>query len=675
MDSDKYLKIFIEEAAENMQGMNQALLELEKNPEEETNINNIFRIAHTLKGMSATMNFTKMAKLTHLMEDVLQEVRNKQIKLHSELIDILFDGFDALENYLKSIVDYGNEGNEEYNSIINSLKTIKKDEIQKKEQAEQTLNIQQQCEVHINELNEYEKNVINKAFEIGMKSYYIIINLDKGCVLKSARAYVIFQVLEKYCDIIKSEPSVEDIEDEKFDLSFSVVVVAKYPKETIEKKLFSVSEVESIIIKEFNKESTSCKPEQVNLGQTKSGTDKLHIENSGNEENKEVFITKARSVKTVRVDIEKLDILLNLVGELIIQKTRLEDVSDEKNQTYQESIQYLERIISNLHEAVMKVRMVPVEMVFNRFPRMIRDLSKELGKEIVLTMSGENTELDRTIIDEIGEPIVHLLRNSIDHGIEMPQERIAKGKSEQGHVFLKAYQEGNNVTIEVADDGHGINVERVKEKAVEKGISTINEVLSMTKNDIIDLLFKPGMSTASTVSDISGRGVGLDVVRTKIESLGGVIEIESEPDIGSRFIIRLPLTLAMIQALLVYIGEERYAIPLSNINQILKIKTEDIKFVQKREVILMNDTIVPLIRLEKVLGTPMEVEDKNRITTIIVNKSGKFYALTVDRLIGQQEIVIKNPGKYLSDLKTISGGTILGDGKIAFILDINYFAS
>jgi len=323
----------------------------------------------------------------------------------------------------------------------------------------------------------------------------------------------------------------------------------------------------------------------------------------------------------------------------------------------------------------MKVRMVPVEMVFNRFPRMIRDLSKELGKEIVLTMSGENTELDRTIIDEIGEPIVHLLRNSIDHGIEMPQERIAKGKSEQGHVFLKAYQEGNNVTIEVADDGHGINVERVKEKAVEKGISTINEVLSMTKNDIIDLLFKPGMSTASTVSDISGRGVGLDVVRTKIESLGGVIEIESEPDIGSRFIIRLPLTLAMIQALLVYIGEERYAIPLSNINQILKIKTEDIKFVQKREVILMNDTIVPLIRLEKVLGTPMEVEDKNRITTIIVNKSGKFYALTVDRLIGQQEIVIKNPGKYLSDLKTISGGTILGDGKIAFILDINYFAS
>jgi len=342
MDSDKYLKIFIEEAAENMQGMNQALLELEKNPEEETNINNIFRIAHTLKGMSATMNFTKMAKLTHLMEDVLQEVRNKQIKLHSELIDILFDGFDALENYLKSIVDYGNEGNEEYNSIINSLKTIKKDEIQKKEQAEQTLNIQQQCEVHINELNEYEKNVINKAFEIGMKSYYIIINLDKGCVLKSARAYVIFQVLEKYCDIIKSEPSVEDIEDEKFDLSFSVVVVAKYPKETIEKKLFSVSEVESIIIKEFNKESTSCKPEPVNLGQTKSGTDKLHIENSGNEENKEVFITKARSVKTVRVDIEKLDILLNLVGELIIQKTRLEDVSDEKNQTYQESIQYLE---------------------------------------------------------------------------------------------------------------------------------------------------------------------------------------------------------------------------------------------------------------------------------------------------------------------------------------------
>lgn len=695
MDTNKYLEVFIEEATENLQDLNQALLELENNPEEESNINNIFRIAHTLKGMSATMDFTRMSKLTHKMEDALQEVRSKEIKLDSELIDILFNGLDALESYLKNIVDYSDEGVEEYNHIIEALEKFKNTNNNEKGQGSEASgknksNKEALDEKHLKRINIYEMNVINKALEINLFPYYININLDEGCVLKSARAYVIFQVLEKYSDIIRTEPPVEDIEDEKFEFSFSVLVISKYPAETLQKELLRISEVESVTIEELKKESIIVNLEDTalekqgksNFAQLDSvyqnGRLKDAIDTAKNAINavKDMSASKARLnvVKSVRVDIEKLDVLLNLVGELIIQKTRLEDLYDDKNQTYQEAIQYLERIITNLHEAVMKVRMVPVETVFNRFPRMIRDLSRKLNKEIVLTMSGEETELDRTIIDEIGEPIVHLLRNSIDHGIEKPQERLSKGKSEEGHVFLKAYQEGNNVIIEVADDGGGINLEKVRQKAIEKGVVTYDEVLNMSENETINLLFRPGMSTANVVSDISGRGVGLDVVKNKIESLGGVVEIESETNKGSRFIIRLPLTLAMIQALLVFIGKERYAIPLSSIKQIVKIRTEEVKLVQKREVIFINDTIVPLVWLDRVLGCSNENERKNVVTAIIINKGGKLFALTVDSLIGQQEIVIKNLGKYLSDIKFVSGGTILGDGNVALILDVNYIA-
>jgi len=682
MDTGKYLEIFLEEATENLQNLNQSLLELENNPEEEAIINNIFRIAHTLKGMSATMGFTKVSKLTHKMEDVLQEVRSNKIKLDSDMIDILFSSLDALESYLKNIVDLGYEGEEEYTHIIEALESFKsgKTLITK----EDTPAIKSE-ETTITKLNVYEADVVKKAFEMALTPYYITINLDKGCVLKSARAYIIFQVLEKYSEIIRSEPPVEDIEDEKFEFSFSVLVVSRYPMETLQKEIMSVAEVESVNIKELKRENIildsgetflvnndTNKAEPLNNDLQSIRVEDTTTKNAA----KDITAEKIRSntIKTVRVDIQKLDVLLNLVGELIIQKSRLEELYDDRNQAYQETVQYLERIITNLHEAIMKVRMVPVETVFNRFPRMVRDLSKKLNKEIVLTMSGEETELDRTIIDEVGEPIVHLLRNAIDHGIESPEERIAKGKSKEGHVILKAYQEGNNVIIEVADDGEGINTDKVKQKAVEKGLVSFDEASNMSKNDVINLLFKPGMSTAKVVSDISGRGVGLDVVKTKIESLGGSVEVESETNRGTRFIIKLPLTLAMIQALLVYVGQERYAIPLSSIVKIVKIKSEEIKLVQKKEVIFIDDTIVPLIRLERVLGCTVESDDKNVVTSVIINKGGKLFALTVDSLIGQQEIVIKNLGKYLSSLKFISGGTILGDGNVALILDVNYIA-
>jgi len=505
-------------------------------------------------------------------------------------------------------------------------------------------------------LDKYVKNIIEKAHEMGMNVYRITIYLDKGCVLKSARAFVIFRVLEMYSDIIKSEPGVMDIEDEKFDFMFSVIIISREDKDVIIKELYKIAEVEKVELDVLKKANEIPKKD---IAASKDVTTTI--------------IKDSRPTKTIRVDIERLDVLLNLVGELIIQKTRLEEVYEDKSQIYEESLKHLERIISSLHDAVMKVRMVPVEVVFNRFPRMVRDLSKELGKEIVLVMSGEDTELDRTVVDEIGEPLVHLLRNSVDHGIETPGKRLALGKPEQGHINLRAYQDGDNVVIEVEDDGQGINIEKVKERAIEKGITTLEEIKTATEKQILELLFLPSMSTADTVSNLSGRGVGLDIVKTKIESLGGIVEVDTREGKGTKFIIRLPLTLAMIQALLVYIGEERYAIPLSSVKQIVKIKPQEIKEVQKREILLMGETIIPIVKLNQVLDIQTE-NDKQSMTIVIVSKGEKLYGLAVDNLIGQQEIVIKNVGKYLSGIKTISGATILGDGKVALILDVNYIA-
>lgn len=401
----------------------------------------------------------------------------------------------------------------------------------------------------------------------------------------------------------------------------------------------------------------------------------MHVQEEKSESNTSSQVHKTKTGKTVRVDIDRLDVLMNLVSELIIIKTRLAGLSGSDNaQTYNETIEYLDRITTSLNDAVMKVRMVPVEMVFNRFPRMIRDIARELGKEIQLNMSGVETELDRTVIDEIGDPLIHLLRNSADHGIEPKEKRLAMGKPAVGHINLRAYQDGDNVVIEVEDDGQGIDVEKVKKKAVEKGLVKKEIVNTLSQKDIIDFLFKPSFSTSDNITNISGRGVGLDVVKTKIEQLGGVVEVETEAGKGSKFIIRLPLTLAIIQALLVMVGNEKYAIPLSSTKEIIKVTPEQIKTVQKQEVILLRNMVVPIVRLDKILEVPPVERKKKDMTVVIVKKGEKLSGFLVDSLIGQQEIVIKSLGKLLSNIKGIAGATILGDGNVALILDVNLLA-
>ncbi len=685
MDMSQYLEIFIEESKEHLQNMNQSLLQLEKDPGDTSVLNEIFRAAHTLKGMSGTMGFNSMQKLTHTMEDVLQALRNSEIKATPNLVDLMFKCLDALEKYVDSVVNTGSEGDQDNTAIIEGLKDAKnsngKAEPEKPVQAAAQpvsaapATVDNEHSTANFTLNEYDMNVISKAYSMDMFAYKITMVLNKGCLLKSARSFIIFQTLERYSEIIKSQPKVEDIEDEKFDFEFTVVVISKESQELLEKELNSIAEVEQVIITKI--EAGTAPVEQITAtASAEISAEKPEVQkDTQTDAQKQNSAAKKTAGKTVRVDINRLDNLMNLVSELIIIKTRLDGIKEnEQRDDYGEAIEYLERITTNLHDAVMKVRMVPVETVFNRFPRMIRDISKDLGKEIDLIMSGEETELDRTVIDEIGDPLIHCLRNSVDHGIESPQRRRELGKSEIGTINLRAYQAGNNVIIEVQDDGSGIDVDRVKKKALERGVITENAAKTMSKKDFVDLLFKPSFSTAEKVTDLSGRGVGLDVVKTKIEALGGNVEVETEQGKGSRFIIRLPLTLAIIQALMVSVGDEKYAIPLSNVHKIQYVSPSEIKMVQQQEVILYRNNVVPIIRLNKVLDVEGEEKTPKQLTIVIIKKGEKLSGFLVDTFMGQQEIVIKSLGKLLQGYKSIAGATILGDGSVALILDINSLA-
>ncbi len=678
MDMNQYLEIFIEESKENLQNMNSNLLYLENNPEDINVLNDIFRVAHTLKGMSATMGYNNIAHLTHEMENVLDYIRKGNMKVDMDITDLLFECFDKLESYINNVEAYGKEGEDTAEELINKLHNIKLEDKDSNIKDEDSSFSEEKTLEPTVQFNEYVNNVVSVAIKDGSNVSLIKVKLDSKCMLKAARAYIVVNTLEKFSDIVQSNPSIEDIEDEKFDLSFELVVISEKDDEFIYNELSGISEVESIEIIPLLEENIEISQEA--YPDTSVGQDtRKNIEKEDQKNKKEEVTNKrTRTSKTVRVDIDRLDNLMNLVSELIIIKTRLEDIGeDQKKQNSAETIEYLERITTSLHDAVMKVRMVAIERVFNRFPRMVRDLSKDLGKNINLLMSGEETEVDRTVIDEIGDPLIHLIRNSIDHGIEEIEKRIELGKEKTGTVKLSAYPDGNNVVIEVEDDGSGIDVEKIRKKAIEKGIVTEQEIQLMDNKESIQLLFNPGFSTVEEVSDLSGRGVGLDVVKTKIESLGGVVEANSEQGKGSKFVIRLPLTLAIIQALLVIVGSEKYAIPLNSIKEITTINESSIRKVQNSEVVLYRDTTLPILRLSELLNVPKENESPNdmeeEVVVVIVKKGDKDAGLIVDSLIGQQEIVIKSLGKYLSNVPSIAGATILGNGSVALIVDTNSY--
>lgn len=689
MDVSQYLEIFLDESNEHLQTLSDQLIILEKEPDNSDTINEIFRAAHSLKGMAGTMGYKRMQNLTHDMENVFSEVRNGNMEVNSNLVDVLFQCLDALETYVDNIRETQDEGTDDNEPIIKALNAFIASEgkenaapAAKKEEAPTATASAAPADDKDMPLADFEKNAVNEALKKNLHVYKIKVSVDENCILKAARAFLVFKNLEGHGDIIKSEPSVQDIEDEKFDFDFSIIVVTEEKYDNIIALIKNVSEIKDAagqeITQPFPEEQTEEAKEEKKETSAVSQTAKPAAAKPAAKKPASTGKTSGSVSHTVRVDIEKLDVLMNLVSELIIAKNGLVSAShvegDEAaalNQSFTEQIEYLERVTTNLHESVMKVRMMPIESVFSRFPRMIRDLNKKLGKKMELYMSGEDTELDRTVIDEIGDPIMHLLRNSADHGLESAEIRKERGKSEVGSIFLDAFQEGNNVVIEVRDDGNGIDTEKVKAKAVEKGTITQEQADVMTDKEAIDLLFRPSFSTAEKVTDVSGRGVGLDVVKSKIEALGGDVEVKTKYGEGSTFSIRLPLTLAIIQALMVKLGDEKYAISLGSIETIEDIPVSDIKYVHAKEVIHLRGNVIPLIRLRDLLDVPGEPEESENITVVVVRKGDKQAGLVVDSLIGQMEIVIKSLGKYIRINKMISGATILGDGSVALIIDAN----
>ena len=697
MDTSQYLEIFLDESNEHLQSLSDQLMVLEKEPDNSDTINEIFRAAHSLKGMAGTMGYKRMQNLTHDMENVFSEVRNGNMKVTSDLVDVLYQCLDALEAYVNNIQETQDEGTDDNEPIIKALNAFiaqeNNTEAPKEEKTQPAEESKEETDNGEVVLADFEKHAVNEALAKNMHAYVIKVTVDENCILKAARAFLVFKNLEDHCDVIKSQPSVQDIEDEKFDFDFSIVVVTEESFDSIIGHIKSVSEIKDAQWKEITTPYPIETPVE-ELKQEAQAAKEIQEAKANNSNNNKPAENKpaagknkpaARSTKpgkpvghTVRVDIEKLDVLMNLVSELIIAKNGLVSASASEegenntiNQSFNEQIEYLERVTTNLHESVMKVRMMPIESVVSRFPRMIRDLSRKLNKKMELYMSGEDTELDRTVIDEIGDPLMHLLRNSADHGLESAEIRKERGKSEVGSIFLDAYQDGNNVVIEVRDDGNGIDIEKVKGKAIEKGTITPEQGETMTDKEVIDLLFKPSFSTSEKVTDVSGRGVGLDVVKSKIEALGGDVEVKTTYGEGSTFIIRLPLTLAIIQALMVKLGEEKYAISLGSIQTIEDIPVTDIKYVHAKEVINLRGNVIPLIRLRNVLDVPGEAQEQDTITVVIVSKGDKQAGLVVDSLIGQMEIVIKSLGKYININKMISGATILGDGSVALIIDAN----
>lgn len=693
MDVTQYLEIFLDETKEHLQSLSDQFMILEQEPDNMDTINEIFRSAHTLKGMAGTMGYKRMQTLTHDMENVFSEVRNNTIKVDGAMVDLLFQCLDALEEYTENIQNTGDEGTNDNEHLIKALndylaknsgdgapqpaKEEKKEPAKEEPKQEAGADPAKEKWREI-KLGDTEHTVIAEAKKQGKKCLGVTVYVQESCILKAARAFLVYKALEELGDMIVSVPSAQDIEDERFEFDFSVIILTDADAETVKNAVLNVSEIEAAYVGEVE----SVQPEEAVQPAAIA-----EVQPKEEEQPKKAApaapakaadkkpISKPIVNRTVRVDIEKLDVLMNLVSELIIAKNSLVSTSSQEgiltNNTFNEQIEYLESVTTNLHESVMKVRMVPIETVVQKFPKMIRDLSKKLDKKMQLFMSGEETELDRTVVDEIGDPLMHLLRNSADHGLESAEVRKERGKPEVGSIFLDAYQDGNNVIIEVRDDGNGIDVEAVKKKAIERGTITPEQAENMADKDVIALLFLPSFSTAKKVSDVSGRGVGLDVVKSKIESLSGEVEVKTKLGEGSTFIIRLPLTLAIIQALMVEVGGEKYAIPLGSIQTIEDVEPAEIKYVQAKEVINLRGTVIPLIRLNEVLDNESTKKPDENLLVIIVKKGDKLAGLVVDELMGQQEIVIKSLGNYINKNKIISGATILGDGEIALILDTN----
>lgn len=687
MDTNQYLDMFLDESKEHLQSCTEHLLELEQNPEDLAIVNEVFRSAHTLKGMSATMGYEDIADLTHKMENVLDAIRNEQIGVSTEILDVVFESVDNLEEMVMDIED-GGTGQRDVTALVDTLNRLASGEEPVAEaaptaapaakEATQTSTAPTASAGSV-ELDDFEKTVIEQSLEQNFNAYEIKIELRDDCILKAARVFMLFEIFEQAGEVIKSNPHVEQLESEEFDTTFHVILLTEEQADTLQAKAMKVSEVEQVTVTAITQETLGASEEEEEKQVEEAPKQEVAAPKVQKQEpaKKEEAPKKRRSSggnsnKTIRVNIERLDVLMNLFEELVIDRGRLQSIASElHNQELNETVERMTRVSGDLQNIILNMRMIPVETVFNRFPKMVRQLARDLDKKVSLEIIGAETELDRTVIDEIGDPLVHLIRNALDHGIETPAERVAKGKPETGTITLRAYHSGNHVFIELEDDGAGVNRERVVGKAIERGIVTEEVAATLTDKQVAELILASGFSTAEAITDVSGRGVGLDVVKSTIESLGGYISIDSKEGQGSLFQVQLPLTLSIISVMLVELDKEIYAIPLSSIIETAIIQSSEILNAHNQKVIDFRGNIVPLVYLKEIFEMEQNEEQGEFQSVVIVRKGEKLAGLVVDSFIGQQEIVLKSLGNYLQSVFAISGATILGNGQVALIVECN----
>lgn len=680
LSNSEYLDVFIDESQEHLQAINDNLMKLEAEPSNISIVGEVFRSAHTLKGMAATMGYEDLAHLTHCMENVLDLIRNSKLNATSEVLDVVFASVDDLEAMVVDIAS-GGDGKRDVANVTAMLEQIEKGNspVAATVETAPVANEGNMAHVPFDEsYDQFELTVLMQSHEQGYSAYQIKVVLDEKTMLKAARVFMVFEILEQVGEVIKSTPPADELEEEKFELEFVVTLLTKIDSEEIVQRINKVSEIAGVHVRKLDMDEIkkASSEKVVNASSNVMTEQKLEKGNTVQSKKQEPAATKkanGEGNKTIRVNIERLDVLMNLFEELVIDRGRLEQIaSDLKNSELNETVERMSRISGDLQEIILNMRMMPVDQVFNRFPRMVRSLSKDLNKKVNLQIIGAETELDRTIIDEIGDPLVHLIRNSIDHGVETPEKRRELGKPEEGTVILKAYHSGNNVFIEIEDDGAGIDRDKVLRKALENGVVTEEEADKMTDQQIFGLLFAAGFSTADKVTDISGRGVGLDVVRSTFESLGGVVTVDSKLGKGSIFSIQLPLTLSIIDVMLIEVGDEKYAIPLSSIVETAIVNKKEVYSAHNQKVIDFRGKVVPLVFLKDIFEVPIEKElDEEYFSLVIVHKGEKIAGLVVDSLIGQHDIVLKSLGNYLTNVFAISGATILGNGQVALIVDTN----
>ncbi len=668
MDMKDYILPFLDETDENLQNLNELLLSLEQGDGEV--IAEIFRIAHTLKGMSATMGFENMASLTHQMENVLDKVRNGELTLESQDISVLFSCLDTLTEIAERIREAGEDGEVDTSALSRRLEAIGSERQGGQAVAEDL----QAASVAL--------------LEGEHPGYRMTVHFDAGCLLRGVRAFMVVDVLNDRGRVLRTEPSAEIMESEDFHgESFVVHIESDLSAEELHAGVMTVSEIGSCRVEPLQ---ARCEGEEaVDRDEAVGAEGDFEPETepvSPSEHDKTALVKREKPAsdgrpsprekgqqkvgQTVRVDVQRLDKLLNLVGELVIGRSRIERLArDSGLKEFEEPILQLGRISTEIQELVTKLRMVPVSFVFDRFPRLVRDLAQNLGKKVNLEIEGRDTELDRSVINEIGDPLVHLIRNSLDHAFEQGAERLDAGKPEAGRLRVRAYQDGSSVAIAVEDDGRGIDPEKVLRKAIEKGLISEDKTEDLTDREIFGFLFLPGFSTAEKVTDLSGRGVGMDAVKSKVEALGGRLMIDSAPGKGTSVKIKLPITLAIVLALIVKVNGQIYAIPLESVDETLLVQPDEVKRVNGSMVTMLRGSVLPLVEARSVYGLP-EAAEKEESAVVVMRTGSRRVGFVVDDFVGQQEIVIKSLGKRgIAKVKWFSGGTILGDGSVALIID------